>query len=220
MTTPDFRPTHVVPQDGLPAWEAPDPARPTVPLDPLLPVRLVARRGDWAHIMCANGWSAWVDGRLLVTVPQGPPDHEDPPVRTADARPLLARADQALARYRAAVEELADGRLDGESFRGRTQGLRIGVVVDGESVWLYDSEHGRWEYADGSGLSTYAADAAPMTSQPAQPAQPAEPAEPAASAEGAAPAEPDGASESARPAESARPTDRTATRVVAPKGEP
>ncbi|MET7720170.1 hypothetical protein [Streptomyces mirabilis] len=39
MTTPDpattdeFRPTHVVPPDGLPAWEAPDASRPTVPLD-------------------------------------------------------------------------------------------------------------------------------------------------------------------------------------------
>ncbi|MFD7370583.1 hypothetical protein ACFV87_03915, partial [Streptomyces mirabilis] len=37
MTTPDpattdeFRPTHVVPPDGLPAWEAPDASRPTVP---------------------------------------------------------------------------------------------------------------------------------------------------------------------------------------------
>ncbi|EFL29848.1 LOW QUALITY PROTEIN: conserved hypothetical protein, partial [Streptomyces viridochromogenes DSM 40736] len=59
MTTPDFRPTHVVPQHGMPAWEAPDPARPTVDLDPLLPVQLLERQGDWGHVLCLNGWSAW-----------------------------------------------------------------------------------------------------------------------------------------------------------------
>ncbi|MFF7749346.1 hypothetical protein ACFZCP_08865 [Streptomyces sp. NPDC007971] len=44
--TDAFRPTHVVPPHGLPVWEAPDPERPTVPLDPLLPVELVERSGD------------------------------------------------------------------------------------------------------------------------------------------------------------------------------
>lgn len=69
MTTPEFRPTHVVPPDGMSAWEAPDVTRPTEPLDPLLPVQLLGRRGDWGQILCANGWSAWVDGRLLVPSP-------------------------------------------------------------------------------------------------------------------------------------------------------
>lgn len=157
MTTPGFRPTHVVPRTGLPAWEEPDPARPTVPLDPLLPVQLVQRRGDWGQIRCANGWSAWVDGRYLVAVPEDPPARGGPPGEAADPRPLLVRAEQALAHYRTAVEELAGG-LDGESFRGRTRGLRIGVVVDGESVWLYDADEGRWLYGDGRRLSTYATD--------------------------------------------------------------
>lgn len=161
MATPGFRPTHVVPQHGMPAWENPDPARPTVPLDPLLPVQLVERRGDWGHVLCANGWSAWVDGRFLVAVPQDPPATGDPQARTADPRPLLARTEQTLSRYRSAVEELARGSLDGEAFRGRTQGLRIGVVVDGESVWLYDTEQGRWVYGDGKHLSTYATDDGP-----------------------------------------------------------
>lgn len=163
MVTPGFRPTHVVPQNGMPAWEAPDPARPTVALDPLLPVQLVERRGDWGHVLCANGWSAWVDGRCLVAVPPDPPAADSPLARTADPRPLLARAEQALAGYRAAVEELAAGGLDGEAFQARTRGQRIGVVVDGESVWLYDAQHGRWVYADGTRLSTYAADEAPRT---------------------------------------------------------
>ncbi|MFI6206398.1 hypothetical protein ACIBAI_08350 [Streptomyces sp. NPDC051041] len=175
MTTSGFRPTHVVPRHGLPAWEAPDPARPTVPLDPLLPVRLVERRGDWGHVLCSNGWSAWVDGRLLVAVPQDPPAADGPEGRAADPRPLLARAEQALARYRDAVEELMGGGLDGESFRARTRGLRVGVVVDGESVWLYDPGQGRWAYGDGTRLSTYAVDDAPAGKPGRAPARTATP---------------------------------------------
>ncbi|GAB2727529.1 hypothetical protein [Streptomyces bullii] len=158
---PGFRPTHVVPQHGMPAWEAPDPERPTVALDPLLPVQLVERLGDWGHVLCSNGWSAWVDGRCLVAVPQDPPVAGAPLARTADPRPLLARAEEALARYRRAVEDLVRGALDGGSFRARTHGLRIGLVVEGESVWLYDPGHERWVYTDGTRLSTYAADTPP-----------------------------------------------------------
>ncbi|MFF7976322.1 hypothetical protein [Streptomyces sp. NPDC007905] len=153
-----FRPTHVVPPNGMPAWEAPDPDRPTVPLDPLLPVVLVERLGDWGHIRCANGWAAWVDGRHLVAVPRDPPATDGPPAGTADPRPLLARAEEALADYRAAVEELAGGGLDGQSFEDRTHGLRIGVVVDGESMWVYDHDQERWLYGDGRQLTTYATD--------------------------------------------------------------
>ena len=170
MATPEFRPTHVVPRHGMPAWEAPDPTRPTVPLDPLLPVQLVERRGDWGHILCANGWSAWVDGRYLIAVPQDPPGADGGPLtHSADPRPLLARVEQVLAGYRAAIEDLASGGLDGESFHSRTRGLRIGVVVDGESLWLYDTEHARWVYADGTRLSTYATDEEPRAAAAADP---------------------------------------------------
>lgn len=157
-SAPGFRPTHVVPADGMPAWEAPDPGRPTVPLDPLLPVQLVERRGDWAHISCANGWAAWVDGRYLVAVPHDPPLPGGPADEATDPRPLLDRVARTLAEYRAAVGELADGDLDGESFRGRTHGLRIGLVVDGEAMWLYDPGEGRWLYGDGRRLATYVTD--------------------------------------------------------------
>ncbi|MET7697680.1 hypothetical protein [Streptomyces sp. NPDC005485] len=166
MTTPGFRPTHVVPQDGMAAWESPDPSRPTVPLDALLPVRLLDRLGDWARIACANGWSAWVDGRLLVAVPQAPPAAGSPLARTADPRPLLARVEQALTGYRGAAEDLAAGRLDGESFRARTRGQRVGVIVDGESLWLYDADHERWVYCDGTRLSTYASTGDPAAGTP------------------------------------------------------
>ncbi|MFF6918139.1 hypothetical protein [Streptomyces sp. NPDC012466] len=175
MTTPGFRPTHVVPQHGMPAWEAPDPSRPTVDLDPLLPVQLLERQGDWGHVLCFNGWSAWVDGRRLVAVPQDPPAADGPLTHAADPRPLLSRAQEALARYRSAVEDLAGG-LDRESFRARTRGTRIGVVVDGESVWLYDSAHGHWVYADGTRMTTYATGetpgAAPESRSAAAPVHP------------------------------------------------
>ncbi|MER0425765.1 hypothetical protein [Streptomyces microflavus] len=161
MATPQFRPTHVIPPDGLPAWEAPDAGRPTDPLDALLPVQLMDRQGDWAYVACSNGWSAWVDGRLLVSVPQAPPAAGQPLARTADPRPLLARAEEALNQYRRAAQDLAEGRSDGESFQQRTRGLRVGMVVDGESVWLYDAEHERWVFCDGIQLSTYAAESGP-----------------------------------------------------------
>ncbi|MET9423628.1 hypothetical protein ABZY06_23415 [Streptomyces sp. NPDC006540] len=169
MAAWEFRATHVVPPWGMPAWEAPDVSRPTTPLDPLLPVQLAERRGDWGQIVCANGWSAWVDGRLLVAVPQEPPAAGRPLARTADPRPLLARVAETLARYRRAADDLADGLSDGETFRGRTRGLRAGLVVDGEAVWLYDAEHERWVYCDGLGLSTFAASSGPASHAAAPP---------------------------------------------------
>ncbi|MGW6572357.1 hypothetical protein ACWGAN_09265 [Streptomyces sp. NPDC054945] len=158
----DFRPTHVVPQEGLSAWEGPDVSRPTVPLDPFLPVQLLSRRGEWGEVLCANGWSAWVDGRLLVAVPHPPPTVGGrTPVRSEDPRPLLARGSEALERYRRAMDELASGRIDTDAFRRSVRGLRAGVVIDGESVWLYDENSGRWLYDDGDRMSTYAVVAGP-----------------------------------------------------------
>ncbi len=186
MTPADFRPTHVVPQDGLPAWEAPDVERPTTPLDALLPVQLVDRLGDWGRIVCANGWSAWVDSRLLVAVPRDPPGASGPLTRTADPRPLLTRTEDALGRYRRAAEELAGGG-DGESFRRGTRGLRVGVVVEGESVWLYDADHERWVYCDGTRLSTYAATEGPATDGRGDDDEAAEPPRAAATDPGASP---------------------------------
>ncbi|GAA2252118.1 hypothetical protein GCM10010232_45440 [Streptomyces amakusaensis] len=167
MAAEGFDPTHVVPGSGLPAWEAPDVSRPTEPLDPLLPVRLIDRYGDWSRILCANGWSAWVDGRLLITVGREPPAPGLPPARTADPRPLLTRVEETIARYRRAADELAAGRIDAESFRERTRGLRAGAVVEGDSVWLYDAEHERWVYADGAGATAFAVSSEPSGPAPA-----------------------------------------------------
>ncbi|MEV7773739.1 hypothetical protein [Kitasatospora sp. NPDC086791] len=162
-----FHPTHVVPPDGLASWAAPDPARPTARLDALLPLQLLGRQGDWAQVLCSNGWTAWVDGRLLVSLPEPPPAAGGPPARTADPRPALADAETALARYRALLEDLAVGILDLEAFRERSRGLRVGLVVDGEALWVFDPVHDRWCYCDGLQLQTYAAtDRTPPASSP------------------------------------------------------
>ncbi|MER5728758.1 hypothetical protein ABT084_10505 [Streptomyces sp. NPDC002138] len=187
----DFRPTHVVPPEGLPGWEAPDVSLVATPLDPFLPVRLLSRRGEWGEVLCANGWSAWVDGRLLVAVPQAPPTAGQPLTRAEDPRPLLRRSDEDLERYRQAVDDLAAGRTDTEAFRRATRGLRAGVVVDGEAVWVYDAAAGRWMYGDGTRMATFAVSAGPgahaATDPPAGEHAPGAPAaEPAAPDGGAA----------------------------------
>ncbi|MFJ4777765.1 hypothetical protein [Streptomyces sp. NPDC088762] len=167
---PDFHPTHVVPQEGMAAWEAPDVTRPTAPLDPFLPVQLLSRSGEWGEILCANGWSAWVDGRLLVAVPQPPPTAGGPaPARAEDPRPHLDRTADALDLYRQAVDDLAGGRVDSEQFARSLRNLRAGIVIDGESVWVYDETAGRWMYGDGTRLATYAVAAGPGAPHPPGP---------------------------------------------------
>ncbi|MHA6763907.1 hypothetical protein [Streptacidiphilus sp. PAMC 29251] len=177
MNAFEFRPTHVVPAEGLATWAGPEPSEPSAPLDPLLPVQLTDSRGDWARVLCSNGWSAWVDGRMLVSLPHSPPGTEHPLTRTADPRPLLARLERALAEYRAQVEQLADGRIDLAAFRSRTRDFHLGAVVDGDAAWLLDLEQGRWYYCDGAQLRTYATvEVPPEVQQQWQP--PARTAEP------------------------------------------
>jgi hypothetical protein len=161
MNAFEFRATHVVPAEGLPSWAGPDPSEPSAPLDPLLPVQLTDSRGDWARVLCSNGWSTWVDGRMLVSLPHSPPGTEHPLTRTADPRPLLARLERDVAEYRALLDRLAEGSLDLEAFRSRARGFRVGAVVDGDAAWLLDLEQGRWFYCDGDRLSTYATVEAP-----------------------------------------------------------
>ncbi|WP_062990197.1 SH3 domain-containing protein [Nocardia anaemiae] len=64
--TPAFHPTHQVPANGMPAWATPDSTRPPVArIDPRVELQILERSGDWAHIACNNGWTAWVDGRAI-----------------------------------------------------------------------------------------------------------------------------------------------------------
>jgi hypothetical protein len=170
MTELEFRPTHVVPLDGMPTWAGPDAAQPSAAwLDPLLPVHLLTRQGDWARVACSNGWAAWVDGRLLLALPDGPPGVAHPLADAPDPAALLARVERAVGVYRQLAEQVADGRIDRGTFRARTAGLRLGVVVDGESAWLLDLDRDRWWYCDGARLQTFATVEAPPDAGPADP---------------------------------------------------
>jgi hypothetical protein len=63
-----WTPDHTVPDVGMWAYAEPDPgAAPVAPLDPRLPVQVDERLGDWAHVVCSNGWTCWVDGRQLTS---------------------------------------------------------------------------------------------------------------------------------------------------------
>jgi hypothetical protein len=62
-----WTPSHRVPPQGMQAWAAPDPAGAVIAtLGGHLPVQVTEVRGAWAHIVCSNGWTGWVDDRLLV----------------------------------------------------------------------------------------------------------------------------------------------------------
>ena len=68
-----WAPTHHVPAEALPAYQTPVPGTPVAMLDPDLPVMVLERQGDWAHVRAVNGWEGWVDGRRLVsTAPAAP----------------------------------------------------------------------------------------------------------------------------------------------------
>jgi hypothetical protein len=67
---PVWLPTHVVPPGGLPAWDAPDPARqPIAMLSERVELVVIARAGAWAQVRGVNGWTGWVDGRRLFERP-------------------------------------------------------------------------------------------------------------------------------------------------------
>jgi hypothetical protein len=61
-----WAPTHLAPPGGLHSWDQPDASRPMTPLAPGLELVVVQRIGDWAQVRAVNGWSGWVDARMLV----------------------------------------------------------------------------------------------------------------------------------------------------------
>jgi hypothetical protein len=65
-----WQPTHLVRHGGIPAWSTPaDAGVPTARIDAGVELRLLARAGKWAHIVCSNGWSAWVHAEALGELP-------------------------------------------------------------------------------------------------------------------------------------------------------
>jgi RsiW-degrading membrane proteinase PrsW (M82 family) len=64
-----WTPTHRVPAAGQTAWPVPDPRFPPVAvLAAGVELRLVEQTGDWARVVASNGWTGWVDARLLVLI--------------------------------------------------------------------------------------------------------------------------------------------------------
>jgi hypothetical protein len=58
--------THEVPRGGMSAWAQPDPSSPPVTqLAERVRLRVEESRGAWSRVSAENGWSGWVDGRLL-----------------------------------------------------------------------------------------------------------------------------------------------------------
>ena len=61
-----FAPTHKVPEGGMSAWATPDPNAPVAAqLAAGVELQMVEQRGAWAQVMGSNGWTGWVDSRLL-----------------------------------------------------------------------------------------------------------------------------------------------------------
>jgi hypothetical protein len=62
-----FAPTHLVPVGGIITYAgAEQGGRENGRLDAGLAVQMIDHQGDWAKVLCSNGWSAWVDARKLI----------------------------------------------------------------------------------------------------------------------------------------------------------
>jgi len=63
-----WAPTHLAAAGGQQSWDQPDSARPMTPLAGSLDLRVVQLIGDWAQVVASNGWTGWVDARLLIPI--------------------------------------------------------------------------------------------------------------------------------------------------------
>lgn len=63
-----WMPTHRAAAAGQQSWDQPDPSRPMTPLAGNLDLAITQRVGDWAKVVAVNGWSGWVDARLLTPI--------------------------------------------------------------------------------------------------------------------------------------------------------
>jgi protease PrsW len=61
-----WEPNAVAPLSGLAAWTEPDGTTPAAGrIEPGTALVVVQRTGDWAQVRAINGWTGWVDGRLM-----------------------------------------------------------------------------------------------------------------------------------------------------------
>jgi hypothetical protein len=69
IAPPAVRATHRVPA-AMPYWTRPDPGSPPAGmLAPGTDLAVAEYLGAWARVVASNGWTAWVDGRLLQALP-------------------------------------------------------------------------------------------------------------------------------------------------------
>jgi len=61
--------THQAPASGMSAWTEPDPTMaPATTLAAGVQLRMEEQRGAWAAVTANNGWTGWVDARILQVV--------------------------------------------------------------------------------------------------------------------------------------------------------
>jgi SH3-like domain-containing protein len=122
-----WSPTHQTPENGMRAWGAPDPSQPPVTrLGANEGVRVLERRGAWAHVQTASGWTGWVDDRLLTAQDQFVPTHQAPP----NGMQIWAEPDPAIA---------PEGMLAGDTKVAVTKILGAWARVtaaDGRTGWV------------------------------------------------------------------------------------
>jgi hypothetical protein len=136
----DWHPTHRIPAGGADAWSQPDPDHPTQPLDPGLEVQALDHHGDWTHVLCSNGWTTWVDGRLLEPLATDQPDALVPPA-------LATAMEDGLRTCLEALEGFESGHIDETELQQRL--VRAGVFRYQDTLWLLDLEGATWWRYDG-----------------------------------------------------------------------
>jgi hypothetical protein len=131
-----FRPTHRVPKAGLASWAVPDPAAAPGPrLDSGLEVQVLeSLPTEWTRVLCSNGWSAWVDGRLLEQPPAarsslGLPARLDPYLLAGAALALVGSVTPWLSLGRASLSSWQLPFLLVLTGRGALPGIKAGPVL-------------------------------------------------------------------------------------------
>src|SRR4029077_16023590 len=90
------------------------------------------------RIRCENGWSAWVDGDVLVAV--------------GDTSAVWVKIENAFATMRQLRADFEAGRIDEQTYRNRT--LEAGLIVHDGGAWMLDLVNGCLHRYDGFQLRT------------------------------------------------------------------
>ena len=155
----EFSTTHVVPEAGLASWPAPDPARAQGPLLPgRLEVQLLEWNGVWAHVRCSNGWTAWVDGRLLVArvMPLQPPPPQAGPTLLAPApQPPVPPAPVPPAPVPPAPPPPSAGFGGGAGFLSSASAVGVGPLTLGGAALVLIAGFLPWYSFTGGGLTAW-----------------------------------------------------------------